>query len=90
MKIDLKECIRQIEEGGYSNEAGDLKNLVAFVKLKEIIEANNSTLDIAEITQKEMENYMRRMRVESGWIYNFWNDEKKDFNQEWVFVPRLK
>lgn len=87
--MDLKECIRAIEKGNYKNEAGDLKNLIAFSDLKEIAEASNSTLDVAEITQKEMENYMRRMRVESGWLYNFWNVEKQDFESEWVFVPKL-
>lgn len=87
--MDLKECIRRIEKGNYINEAGDLKDLIAFRNLKEIADSTHSYLDVAEVTQKEMEKSMRRMRVESGWLYNFWNFEKQDFEKEWVFVPKL-
>ncbi len=89
--MDLKECIRAIEKGGYSNEAGDLKNLVAFEELKEIAEANNSALDVGEVTlsHPNLKGRVTRMRVESGWLYNFWDNERDDYSKEWVFVPRL-
>ena len=88
---DLKECIRKIEQGNYLNEAGDLKNLVAFRDLKEIVEANNSQLDIDEITlsHPNLKGRVSRLKVESGWLYNFWDVERDDYSKEWVFVPFL-
>lgn len=88
---DLKDCIRKIEQGIYKNEAGELKNLVAFNDLKEIVEANNSKLDIDEITlsHPNLKGRVSRLRVESGWLYNFWDAERDDYSKEWVFVPRL-
>ena len=88
---DLKDYIREIEQGNYSNKAGELKNYDAFINLKEIVEANNSTLDIGEITLSDpnLKGRVTRLRVESGWLYNFWDIEHDDFSKEWVFVPRL-
>ncbi len=67
------------------------KNLVAFNKLKEIVEANNSSLDIAEVTlsHPDFKNRVTRIRVESGWLYNFWDSETDNYGKDWVFVPRL-
>lgn len=29
----------------------------------------------------------QRMKVESGYMYNAWNVDKQDWNEEWIFVP---
>jgi hypothetical protein len=29
----------------------------------------------------------RKMKVESGYMYNFYNTEKYEYSKEWVFVP---
>ncbi len=29
----------------------------------------------------------RKMRVESGFLYNFYNYKEEEYNKEWVFVP---
>ena len=29
----------------------------------------------------------RKMEVETGFMYNFWNYNKDDYNEEWIFVP---
>lgn len=44
------------------------------MKLHEIIEVHDNP-------------YFRKMRVESGFMYNFYDTEKDDYQQEWTFVP---
>ncbi len=78
----LKDCIEQIEMSNYECVGGVLKNNVGFLKLKELIE------DTHEITEESMRGAMRKMKVESGWLYNFWNHQDGDFEKEWVFVPK--
>ena len=34
--------------------------------------------------------HFRKMKVESGWLYNFWNYELDNYNKEWIYVPELK
>jgi len=89
--LDLKECIKKIEQGNYENEAGELKNLVAFRDLKEIANDNNLTLDVDEITlsHPNLKGRVSRLRVESGWLYNFWDIDRDDYSKEWVFVPKI-
>tara|TARA_R110000772_G_scaffold247858_1_gene361797 strand:+ start:549 stop:701 length:153 start_codon:yes stop_codon:yes gene_type:complete len=31
--------------------------------------------------------YFRRMKVESGYLYNFWDSDNDDYSKDWVFVP---
>ena len=33
------------------------------------------------------EPYFRKMRVESGFMYNFYDCEKDEYMEEWIFVP---
>jgi hypothetical protein len=44
-------------------------------------------MKLHEITAVHEEPYFRKMRVESGFMYNFWNEEKQEYNAEWTFVP---
>lgn len=30
---------------------------------------------------------MRILRVQSGWLYNFWDYNQSDYFDHWVFVP---
>lgn len=41
----------------------------------------NNLIDVYE------EPHYRKMRVESGWLYNFWNFPLDNYNTEWTFVP---
>jgi hypothetical protein len=47
------------------------------MKLHEIIEVNKYPC-------------FRKMRVESGYMYNFYDIEKDGYRQEWIFVPDVK
>ena len=40
-----------------------------------------------KITTVHEEPYFRKMRVETGYMYNFYNCEKDQYNAEWIFVP---
>ena len=40
-----------------------------------------------EITAVHEEPYFRKMRVETGYMYNFYDCEKDQYNAEWIFVP---
>lgn len=40
--------------------------------------------EIIEINEKP---YFRKMRVESGFMYNFYDAEKDEYKKEWTFVP---
>ncbi len=44
-------------------------------------------MKLYEIANKDGELSFRKMRVESGYLYNFWNYDKQDFHDEWIFVP---
>ena len=39
------------------------------------------------IIDVHQEPYFRKMRVESGYMYNFYDTEKDEYKQEWTFVP---
>lgn len=51
-------------------------------KVKEIYSMNLH--DFLEIADKP---YFRVLRVQSGWLYNFYNEGLDAYNEEWVFVP---
>ena len=44
-------------------------------------------MKLHKITKVHEEPYFQKMRVESGFMYNFWNEEKQEYNAEWIFVP---
>jgi len=44
-------------------------------------------MKLHEIIEVHDKPYFRKMRVESGFMYNFWDVEKDDYQQEWTFVP---
>jgi hypothetical protein len=44
-------------------------------------------MKLHEIIEVHQYPYFRKMRVESGYMYNFYDIEKDDYRQEWVFVP---
>lgn len=44
-------------------------------------------MKLYEIIDVHQEPYFRKMRVESGFMYNFYDVEKDEYKQEWTFVP---
>lgn len=44
-------------------------------------------MKLHEITDIAEEPYFRKMRVESGFMYNFYDCEKDEYQKEWIFVP---
>ena len=44
-------------------------------------------MKLHEIIEVHEKPYFRKMRVESGFMYNFYDTEKDDYKQEWTFVP---
>jgi hypothetical protein len=44
-------------------------------------------MKLYEITAVRKEPYFRKMRVESGFMYNFYDCEKDEYQKEWIFVP---
>lgn len=44
-------------------------------------------MKLHEIIEVHDKPYFRKMRVESGFIYNFYDTEKDDYQLEWTFVP---
>lgn len=46
-------------------------------------------MKLHQIIKVHEEPYFRKMRVESGFMYNFYDTEKDDYQQEWIFVPAL-
>ena len=54
-------------------------------KFNNLIKKNDMKLH--EITEIHEKPYFRKMRVESGFMYDFWNSEKDDYNDDWTFVP---
>jgi len=44
-------------------------------------------MKLYEIIDVHQEPYFRKMRVESGYMYNFYDTEKDEYKQEWTFVP---
>ena len=44
-------------------------------------------MKLYEIIDVHQEPYFRKMRVESGFMYNFYDVEKDEYKKEWSFVP---
>ena len=44
-------------------------------------------MKLHEIIEINKEPYFRKMRVESGFMYNFYDVEKDEYKKEWSFVP---
>ena len=44
-------------------------------------------MKLHEIIEVHEKPYFRKMRVESGFMYNFYDTDKDDYQQEWTFVP---
>ena len=44
-------------------------------------------MKLHKIIDVHQEPYFRKMRVESGFMYNFYDTEKDEYKQEWTFVP---
>jgi hypothetical protein len=40
-----------------------------------------------ELIEIHEEPYFRKMKVESGWLYNFWSYTTDNYSDIWVFVP---
>ena len=43
--------------------------------------------DIVDYQNNKDRVCWRKMKVESGYLYNFWNYNKDDYNEEWIFIP---
>ena len=48
-----------------------------------------SAEDSMEITlsNSSLKGFVTKLKVESGWLYNFWDTDRDNFSKEWVFVP---
>lgn len=44
-------------------------------------------MKLHEIIEIHEAPYFRKMRVESGFMYNFYNQEKDEYSNDWKFVP---
>jgi hypothetical protein len=44
-------------------------------------------MKLHEIIEVHEAPYFRKMRVESGFMYNFYDTSKDEYKQEWTFVP---
>jgi hypothetical protein len=44
-------------------------------------------MKLHEIIEVHQEPYFRKMRVEGGFMYNFYDVERDEYRQEWTFVP---
>lgn len=44
-------------------------------------------LKLHEITEVHQPPYYRIMRVASGWLYNFYDCDKAEYQGGWTFVP---
>lgn len=42
------------------------------------------------LSHPNLKGRVTRLKVESGWLYNFWDTERDDYSKEWVFVPALQ
>ena len=84
-----KKVIEQVEICGYEkNDEGvkhELKNNKAVIDLKNYLESpqTNDKTD-------ELMKYFTKVKVESGWLYNFWNTDNDDYADEWIFVPDMQ
>ncbi len=45
-------------------------------------------MKIHKIKAIHEEPYFRKMKVESGYLYNFYDTEKDEYQKEWIFVIR--
>jgi len=44
-------------------------------------------MELHEIIEVNQYPCFRKMRVESGYMYNFYDIEKDGYSKEWIFVP---
>ena len=49
----------------------------------------NTIMELYEIEVITEPLYFRKMRVESGYLYNFYDCKEERYQKEWVFVPDI-
>jgi hypothetical protein len=47
----------------------------------------NTIMELYEIEVITEPIYFRKMRVESGYLYNFYDCKEERYQKEWIFVP---
>ena len=85
-----KNVIDQIEKSNYvEKDTGfehELKNNKAIHDLKKYLQSTRTN----DKTDELMEKYFTKVKVESGWLYNYWDTEKDDYAKNWIYVPDMK
>lgn len=51
------------------------------------IERDTEDFKIGQIIEVHKEPYYRKMKVESGWMYNFYDTKNDNYSRGWIFVP---
>ena len=44
-------------------------------------------MKLHEIIDVHQDPFFRKMKVESGFMYNFYDVDKEEYKKEWIFVP---
>ena len=73
----------------------DLKKIIEIAnrsRLKPVqvdtpIGRDTKDIKVGQIVEVHEVPYFRKMKVESGWIYNFYDTETDNYSKEWIFVP---
>lgn len=73
----------------YDNDLQPRKGQSASNNAKPVLAEVPSIYDMKlhQVTDVCQEPYFRVMRVAGGWLYDFWNNEKQEYNSSWSFVP---
>lgn len=59
--------------------------------MENIIEKRMKSMKLHEILDITEPPYFRVMKVPGGWLYNFYDDDKDNYQKErWTFVPNEK
>ena len=63
------------------------RQLLSRIKRLEEIEVRMPTEELYEITVIHNAPYFRKMRVEGGFMYNFYDCKADEYCTDWIFVP---
>ncbi len=53
--------------------------------MKDLLTPRLNKMDLHEF--ESVNDFFRRMKVNNGYLYNYWDNEKQDWDTNWVFVP---
>lgn len=74
-------------ESGTALDREKMEKQLESVISQAIAEHEASQWKLYELIAIHEEPYFRKMRVEGGWVYNFYNCGMDNYNKEWIFVP---